>query len=89
MAKRLAAVRHQQGRLIGRMEGLGFTLRAEATLQTRTEEVLKSSEIEGEVLEPRASFATVFDGNCLKYVLLRLMGLAPLLGWRHRTVSRI
>jgi hypothetical protein len=30
LAKRLAAVRHQQGRLIGRMEGLGFTLRAEA-----------------------------------------------------------
>ena len=51
LAKRLAAVRHQQGRLIGRMEGLGFTLRAEATLQTRTEEVLKSSEIEGEVLD--------------------------------------
>src|ERR1035437_2944835 len=47
----LAAVRHQQGRLIGRMEGLGFTLRAEATLQTRTAEVLKSSEIEGEVLD--------------------------------------
>src|ERR1700693_275244 len=51
LAKKLAAVRHQQGRLIGRMEGLGFTLRAEATLQTRTEEVLKSSEIEGEVLD--------------------------------------
>jgi len=51
LAKRLAAVRHQQGRLIGRMERLGFTLRAEATLQTRTEEVLKSSEIEGEVLD--------------------------------------
>jgi Fic family protein len=33
------------------MERLGFTLRAEATLQTRTEEVLKSSEIEGEVLD--------------------------------------
>jgi Fic family protein len=51
LAKRFATVRHQQGRLIGRMERLGFTLRAEATLQTRTEEVLKSSEIEGEVLD--------------------------------------
>src|SRR5450830_431910 len=51
LAKRLAAVRHQQGRLIGRMERLGFTLRAEATLQTRTEEVLTSNEIEGEVLD--------------------------------------
>jgi Fic family protein len=51
MAECLAAVRHRQGRLIGRMEGLGFTLRAEAVLQTLTEEVIKSSEIEGEVLD--------------------------------------
>ena len=47
----LGAVRHRQGRLLGRMEALGFSLRAEATLQTLTEEVLKSSEIEGEVLD--------------------------------------
>src|SRR5713101_8707414 len=51
LVERLAAVRHRQGRLIGRMEGLGFTLRAEAVLQTLTEEVIKSSEIEGEVLD--------------------------------------
>jgi Fic family protein len=51
LAEWLAAVRHRQGRLIGRMEGLGFTLRAEAVLQTLTEEVVKSSEIEGEVLD--------------------------------------
>ncbi len=48
---RLGAVRHLQGRLIGRMEHLGFRLRAEATLQSLTEEVLKSSEIEGERLD--------------------------------------
>jgi Fic family protein len=51
LATRLAAVRHKQGRLIGRMERLGFHLRAEATLQTLTEEVVKSSEIEGEILD--------------------------------------
>jgi Fic family protein len=51
LAGRLAAVRHRQGRLIGRMEALGFPLRAEAMLQTLTEEVTKSSEIEGEVLD--------------------------------------
>lgn len=50
LAGRLGAVRHLQGRLIGRMERLGFRLQAEATLQSLTEEVLKSSEIEGEVL---------------------------------------
>ncbi|MCC5979053.1 MAG: Fic family protein [Salinarimonas sp.] len=47
----LAAVRHRQGRLIGRMEGLGFDLRSEATLRTMTEDVVKSSEIEGEFLD--------------------------------------
>jgi Fic family protein len=46
----LAAVRHRQGRLLGRMEHLGLKLRAEAALQSLTEEVVKSSEIEGEVL---------------------------------------
>jgi Fic family protein len=47
----LVDVRHRQGRLIGRMEGLGFQLRAEAVLQSLTEEVVKSSEIEGEKLD--------------------------------------
>ncbi len=47
---KLAAVRNRQGRLTGRMEALGFKLRAEANLQTVTEDVIKSSEIEGEVL---------------------------------------
>ena len=51
LANQLAAVRHHQGRLIGRMEGLGFRLREEAVLETLTEDVLKSSEIEGEVLD--------------------------------------
>jgi Fic family protein len=47
----LAHVRHRQGRLIGRMEGLGFKLRAEAVLYTLTEDVIKSSDIEGEQLD--------------------------------------
>jgi Fic family protein len=51
LTEQLAAVRHKQGRLIGRMEALGFDLRAEASLQTLTEDVVKSSAIEGEVLD--------------------------------------
>jgi len=47
----LASARHRQGRLIGRMEGLGFNLQQEAVLQTLTVDVLKSSEIEGETLD--------------------------------------
>jgi Fic family protein len=44
----LADVRHRQGRLLGRMEALGFPLQQEAALETLTADVLKSSEIEGE-----------------------------------------
>jgi Fic family protein len=51
LTKQLAAVRHRQGRLIGRMQALGFRLREEAVLQTLTEDVVKSSEIEGEILD--------------------------------------
>ena len=47
----LAQVSREQGRLLGKMEGLGFDLRNEAHLRTLTEDVLKSSEIEGEKLE--------------------------------------
>lgn len=50
----LASVRHSQGRLLGRMDGLGFALRDQATLQVLTEDVLKTSEIEGQQLNPDA-----------------------------------
>lgn len=51
LAQPLAAVRHRQGRLIGHMEALGFSLREEAALQALTEDVVKTSEIEGEILD--------------------------------------
>lgn len=47
----LATVRHRQGLLLGQMKSLGFSLREEAVLTTLTEDVLKSSEIEGEILD--------------------------------------
>lgn len=50
LAPPLADIRHRQGRLIGRMEGLGFSLQREAELETLTLDVVKSSEIEGEKL---------------------------------------
>jgi Fic family protein len=48
----LAAVRHKQGRLLGKMEALGFDLRTEASVAVLTSDVVKSSAIEGEVLNP-------------------------------------
>ena len=50
----LVSVRHSQGRLLGRMEGLSFALRDQATLQVLTEDVLKTSEIEGQQLNHEA-----------------------------------
>jgi len=46
----LANVRHLQGRLLGQMENLGFKFQEEAILSTLTLDVLKSTEIEGEIL---------------------------------------
>ncbi len=61
----LSEVSHRQGRLIGRMEGLGFSLKGEAVLQTMTLEVLKSNEIEGEIL----------DANQVRSSIARRLGM--------------
>ncbi len=52
LLKPLGEVRALQGKLLGHMESLGFELREEANLQTLTLEIIKSTEIEGEVLNP-------------------------------------
>ena len=52
LVSKLADRRHRQGRLLGRMEGLGFELKCEASLSTLTNDVVKSSAIEGENLNP-------------------------------------
>lgn len=51
LAPVLVEVRYKQGRLIGRMESLGFQLRERSVLGMLTEEVVKSSDIEGEKLD--------------------------------------
>ncbi|HFD87033.1 MAG TPA: Fic family protein [Gammaproteobacteria bacterium] len=52
LSRLLAQVSREEGRLLGKMEALGFDLRNEAHLRTLTEDVVKSGEIEGERLEP-------------------------------------
>jgi Fic family protein len=52
LSPKLAAVCYKQGRLLGRMESLGFSLKQEAYLKTITNEVVKSTAIEGEILNP-------------------------------------
>lgn len=51
IANLLAHARHQQGLLLGRMLSLGFALQEEANLKILAEDVIKSSEIEGEKLD--------------------------------------
>lgn len=51
LAALLGQVSRDQGRLLGKMQGLGFELRREAQLATLTEDVVRSSEIEGEKLD--------------------------------------
>ena len=52
LTKHLARTRHIQGKLLGRMAALGFEMRGQATLRMLTEDVLKTNEIEGEMLVP-------------------------------------
>jgi len=47
----LGTVRNKQGHLLGKMEELGFNFRKEALLRTLTLDIVKSSEIEGEILD--------------------------------------
>jgi Fic family protein len=51
IAEWLIKLRHQQGRLVGGMESVGFQMREGVVLQSLTQDVVKSSEIEGEILD--------------------------------------
>ena len=72
LAVPLAAARHQQGRLIGQMEALGFKIREEAVLRALTDDVLKSSEIEGEKLD-----ATQVRSSVARRLGMDIGGLKP------------
>lgn len=68
----LIAARHKQGKLLGQMESLGFTIQSEANLQTLTLDVLTSSEIEGEVLD-----ADQVRSSIAKRLGLDIAGVVP------------
>jgi len=68
----LARARYQQGVLLGRMKELGFQLREEASLMTLTEDVLKTSEIEGEKLD-----AAQVRSSIARRLGLNVAGLVP------------
>lgn len=65
LSKTLALAHREKGRLLGKMGALGFEFREEARLQILTREVVKSSEIEGEML----------DGDQVRSSLARRLGM--------------
>jgi Fic family protein len=65
LAPLIAQVSREQGRLLGRMEALGFDVRRQAHLTTLTEDVVRSSEIEGEKL----------DGGRVRSSIARRLGM--------------
>jgi len=65
LATLLGEASREQGRLLGRMQDLGFDLRREAQLITLTEDVVRSSEIEGEKL----------DSNQVRSSIARRLGM--------------
>ena len=65
VAALLVELKFQQGKLLGKMEHLGFDLQNQASLDTLTSEVIKSSEIEGEHL----------DGEQVRSSIARHLGL--------------
>ncbi len=54
LSELLSKVTLERGRLLGSMQTLGFKLAEEATLRALTDDVIKSSEIEGEKLNPES-----------------------------------
>lgn len=68
----LGEVHYIQGKILGQMQALGFSQRADAVLKTLTDDVLKTSEIEGEILnneQVRSSIA--------RRLGLEIAGLVP------------
>jgi len=72
LAEMLGKVRYAQGKIAGRMDALGFSVRTEAMLNTLVEDVLKSTEIEGEILNPEQVRSSV-----ARRLGLEIAGLVP------------
>ncbi len=71
-SNKLAGIRHRQGHLLGRMEGIGFELKREASLSTLTNDVVKSIAIEGESLNPEEVRSSI-----ARHLGINIAGLIP------------
>ena len=72
LAPQISEVCLKQGMLLGRVIDLGLDLRAQASLSTLTEDVVKTSEIEGEHLDPHSVRSSI-----ARRLGIDIGGLAP------------
>jgi len=68
----LSTVRHKQGKLLGQLQSLGLDMQTDANLQILTLDVLKSSEIEGEILD-----AAQVRSSIARKLSLDIAGMVP------------
>lgn len=80
LANPLADIHRKQGRLLGQMEGLGFRAQQQACVETLTLDVVKTSEIEGEML----------DAHLVRSSIARKLGLMEAgVGKTDRTIEGV
>lgn len=72
LSAKLGTVRHRQGKILGQMNATGFKIKEEAILKTLTLDVTKSSEIEGEILNPEQVRSSI-----ARRLGLEIAGLIP------------
>ncbi|MDV0445141.1 hypothetical protein MmiAt1_06980 [Methanimicrococcus sp. At1] len=72
ITKPLGEVRNKQGKLIGKMSALGFSMEEEAVLKTVSLEIVKSSEIENEKLNENEVYSSI-----AKHLGMDKPGLVP------------
>lgn len=72
LAPMLAHIRYRQGLLLGRMMELGFEFKSEASLETLTSDIVKSSAIENEVLNPEEVRSSI-----ARHLNIEVAGLVP------------
>ena len=87
LASLLAEARHRQGRLLGKMEALCFSIRLEASLNILTTDVVTSSAIEGERLDVDEVIHPFEDGNGRIVWAIADMALARADGTSNRFYS--
>lgn len=71
LLKLLAQLRHDQGRFLAKMGSLGYKEQLASVLQTMSQDVIKTSEIEGEILDPSSVRSSLARRLGIEYAALK------------------